>query len=283
MKHKTHALATIVVGLLLAPFCYILVSNLLVASRQSITPPDWINIPRLLNIGFSIICVISAFMFESKIRGKSADILVKTGQDPEFVAFICGASSFLAPASLALLLVFLGSATVDVKVYSALAFLAILGWSWRYRKLFHNSIDGHEDPTNSKAMEASDSKVILSELVRAYTIVLSILGVLSLLFIAMKILLIVRPPEDYVAHAQTAIFLVAFYSLLSITCWSAVVMRIRKSPFAVFATRAISSLLLVWVPFGTAAFVYWIWRVRKSEEAEPIDSVDMGHRGPIGR
>ena len=283
MKNKNHSLPFIITSLLMAPLCYVAVTNSIDASRQSILPPNWINIVRVFNVAFSFICVFYAFIFERRIKTKSTVKLIKKGQDPELVMFICGASLFLAPAGLSLLFVSLGSVTVDVKVYSSFAFLGILGWSWRYRKLFLNSIGGYEAQTNSEPIETSDLKVILSKIVHAYTIVLAILGVLSLLFLAMKILLIVRPPENYVTHTQMAMFWLLFYSLISIALFSAIVLRIKESPFAIFTTRAISFLLLIWVPFGTAAFIYWIWKVRNKEgaKAEPIGSVDQGHSEPV--
>ena len=283
MKNIKCILPFIITGLLMTPLCYIAVTNFIVTSRQSIEPPDWVNIARLFNVAFSFICVFSVFIFEHKIKTNSAFKLTKKGQDPELVMFISGASLFLAPACLAFFLVLFGSVTVDVKVYSAFAFLAILYWSWRYRRLFLNLKDEHGIQTISELIETSDSKEIMSKIVRAYTIVLAILGTFSLLFLGMKILLIFQPPENYDMPTQMDIIWVPYYSLLFISCWTTVVLRIKKSSIAIFATRAISLFLLIWVPFGTAAFIYWIWKVRKREEAkaEPIGSVDQGHNGPV--
>lgn len=50
-------------------------------------------------------------------------------------------------------------------------------------------------------------------------------------------------------------------------CLLVAALRARGLPVAAPATAAISILLTLWIPLGTAAFVWWLVRVRKDEAA----------------
>jgi hypothetical protein len=56
-------------------------------------------------------------------------------------------------------------------------------------------------------------------------------------------------------------------AILALACisWFTAFLRVIRSPAALPATRLLSIVLVLWVPFGTAAFVYWLLRVRELE------------------
>jgi hypothetical protein len=56
---------------------------------------------------------------------------------------------------------------------------------------------------------------------------------------------------------------------------SVAVLRSLRSPVAEPATVAVSVILLLWLPLGTAAFIYWLVSVRKRE---PVDAMEPGEQ-----
>jgi hypothetical protein len=44
------------------------------------------------------------------------------------------------------------------------------------------------------------------------------------------------------------------------------VLRTKRSDLARPTTAAVSILLIIWAPFGTAAFIWWVGWVRKREK-----------------
>jgi len=52
--------------------------------------------------------------------------------------------------------------------------------------------------------------------------------------------------------------------LFAATLWVAI-LRSRQSPLAGATTAAVSILLIFWVPFGTAMFIWWVGWVRRRE------------------
>lgn len=54
---------------------------------------------------------------------------------------------------------------------------------------------------------------------------------------------------------------------LACACWFVAFLRVVGSPAAPLATRLQSIALAPWFPFGTAAFLYWLLRVRHLERS----------------
>ncbi len=57
----------------------------------------------------------------------------------------------------------------------------------------------------------------------------------------------------------------AYEAILFAFCILVGVLRVYRSPLAGPTTAALSILLILWAPIGTAAFVYWIGWVRRRE------------------
>ena len=258
----------LIAGFLYTPLILIFVSNLFNTLQLYEAPPGWINIARLTNGVLVPLFIVCAFISE-RIILKSHE-KIKKGGDPELVALLCGIALCEAPAMLAFCFFIFGSPVVDVYVYSALSFAAMLAWAWRYRRLLiPTPVDAEHKPiTDNTLLIPKSSGVNTNTMVRSYTVVLGILGLLSFLFLAIKIILVIHPPEDYLAQNQMAILLIPLYLLFSLSCWITTILRTKKSPLASFATRATSYILIAWFPFGTAAFFYWIGKIRKREKME---------------
>jgi len=209
---------------------------------------------------------LNANIVERKILTKSPE-LIKKGSDPEFLALLCG-GIFNAPACFAFIFFMFGSSIVDVYIYSALSFAAIIAWAWRYRRLLLTTpVDAEHKPiTDNTLLIPKSSSVNTNTMVRPYTIVLGILGSISFLLLASEIMSVIHPPEDYyLGQKQMTMLIIPFFLLFSLSCWITTILRTKKSPLASFATRATSYILIAWFPFGTAAFFYWIGKVRKKE------------------
>ena len=257
-----------IVAFLYAPFVFIAGSNLFNATQQLYEAPDWvINIARPINAVIALLCLVSVFIVERKILTKSPE-KIKKGGDTEFIALLCGVALCEAPAVLAFCFFMVGSPVVDVEIYSALSFAAIIAWAWRYRRLLiPTPVDAEHKPiTYNTLLIPKSSSVNTNTMVRPYTIVLGILGSISFLFLASEIMSVIHPPEDYyLGQKEMRIFLISLYLLFSLSCWITTILRTKKSPLASLATKATSYILIAWVPLGTAAFFYWIWKVRKKE------------------
>jgi hypothetical protein len=105
-----------------------------------------------------------------------------------------------------------------------------------------------------------------------YTIQLIILGALVPLFLHIQI-----PPQfavsagteaagGYFSNTDIRTFWVYFYLGLAVGCWAASFLRIRRHSYALNATAAISTLLIIFIPFGTANYGYWLLRIRKKDK-----------------
>ena len=268
MKKQNNILPLVLfVGMLLTPFCFIVFAHFFNATRQLYEAPDWVNIARLINGVLALLCLVSVFILERKILTKSPGKSIKQGSDPKLIALLCGAAHCEAPAVLALFFFMLGSSVVDVYIYSALYFAAMLAWAWRYRHfLLTMPVDAKHKPiTDNTLIITKSSSVNTNTMARPYTVVLGILGSISFLLLASRIILVIHPTEDSLAQNQMAIFIIPFYLFFSLLCWITTILRTKESPLASVATRVTSCMLIAWFPFGIAAFFYWIGKVRKKE------------------
>jgi hypothetical protein len=255
----------LIVAILYVPLYFMGFAHFFNATRQLYEAPGWVNIARLINGVIALLC-ISVFIFKRKLLTKSPGKSIKKGSDPELVALLCGVGLCEAPAFLAFGFFMLGSSVVDVYIYSALSFVAMIAWAWRYRRfLIPTPVDARHKPiTDDTLLIPKSSSVNTNTMVRPYTVVLGILGSISFLWLARVIMSVIHPPEDCLAQ-EFAMLLIPLYLLFSLSCWITTILRTKKSPLASFATRTTSYILIAWVPFGTAAFFYWIRKVRKRE------------------
>lgn len=257
-----------IVAFLFAPLILISASNFFNATQQLYEAPDWvINIARPINAVIALLCIVYLFIVERKILTTKSPELIKKGVDPEFLALLCGLI-FNVPACFAFCFFMVGSSIVEVYIYSALSFAAIIAWAWRYRRLLiPMPVDAEHKPiTDNTLLIPKSSNVNTNTMVRSYTVVLGILGSISFLFLASEIMSVIHPPEDYyLGQKEMRVYLISLYLLLSLSCWITTILRTKNSPLASFATRATSYILIAWFPFGIAAFFYWIRKVRKKE------------------
>jgi hypothetical protein len=101
----------------------------------------------------------------------------------------------------------------------------------------------------------------------SYTVILFVLAGLALIAIANHEFLIrtaANKVELVIAVMRCVQVLEAIIFLFAVTVG---ILRTYRSPLAWPTTAAVSILLAVWVPFGTAAFIYWVGWVRKPERA----------------
>jgi len=258
-----------IVAMLYAPICFNFFAHFFNATRQLYEAPDWvINIARPINGVIALLCVVSVFIVERKILTKLPEKSIKQGSDLKFIALLCGAALCEAPAFLAFCFFMLGSSIVDVYIYSALSFAAILAWAWRYRHfLLTMPVDAEHKPiTDNALLIPKSSSVNTNAMVRPYTVILGILGSISFLLLASEIMSVIHPPEDYfLGQKEMTMLIIPSYLFFSLSCWITTILRIKKSPLASLATKTTSYILIALVPFGTAAFFYWIGKVRKKE------------------
>ena len=117
-----------------------------------------------------------------------------------------------------------------------------------------------------------------------YSIVLIILGALIPLFLGIQIPLQfsasagTETAGGYFSSAGLHTFWIYFYLGLAAGCWATSFLRVRRHAYAFEATAAISILLISFIPFGTANFVYWLLHIRKKEklQAEKLQASEPG-------
>jgi len=253
MKNKNPFIpAILVLGLLFALIIYIAVAHTINTSRGPIEPPDWITLARIILYIFAVCCFPLAFLMKRSIRKESAEKIIKKGKDPDVSILIVGSALFLAPTCIAFFMFIFGGLLTDIYICSFISFIGIIFWSWYQRAVF--KIDG------------KSTSQIISSTTRSYTIILILLGFISLCFLALYIFLIVEPLEFSTAPTSMNIPSIPIYAFLTLGSWGTAILRFRRSPYALLATRAISVVLIFWLPFGTAASIYWIGWIRKKEK-----------------
>jgi hypothetical protein len=254
-------MAAIVAGaLLFAPLIFIFLAGFLTERRNPTASPDWIIYARVLSVGLVIIAPALAYFIERQIRLLPAEQLSQLVEGPELIAFVTGSASFLTPATIGVISFLVGAPANDVYLCSTFSFLGILFWSWRRRALVRAS--------NQYPMDVSHAGNISSQTIplsRSYTIILSVLGVLALLFLIPRIIAITRGLRPIAGSVSLESFVLVLYVILVLGCWATVRLRAWRSPYALAAASIISAILLCWIPLGTAASIYWIGWVRKKE------------------
>jgi hypothetical protein len=102
--------------------------------------------------------------------------------------------------------------------------------------------------------------------VYAYTVLLYVCGGLALMAVAAHWMLIEMMLQDgAVLVARILLALLLLEVALCVLASAAGVLRTIGHPAAIQATSAVSALLVLWIPLGTAVFVYWVRRVRRRE------------------
>jgi len=97
----------------------------------------------------------------------------------------------------------------------------------------------------------------------SYTVVLFVVAGFSLIAAFNHEFLIRRMANDVVTPILRLVQTIE--AILFVLALIVGVLRTYRSPLAPPTTAAVSILLALWVPFGTAAFIYWVGWVRKHE------------------
>ncbi len=249
-QKKIETLLIVVIGCLLAPACYSFLATVINGYRGQIKIPEWGTYARIILVVLTIFFVSYAFFAEHNIRTKKLEKIRSKGKDPEAVILVAGIASVQYPGFIAFIIFLLGGAVVDVYIFSALSFIGVLVWSSIHRATFKSQIS---------------QKEAARPMVGAYTTIIIIMGALFLfssLFMVFAML-----STSYNSDILTALFMFVMFCdvFFAIGCWITAILRARRSQYALAATRTASVLFLAWIPFGTAAFVYWFGWVRKKE------------------
>jgi hypothetical protein len=210
-----------------------------------------------------IICSIIAFLsllslpfINRHIRSKVADRMRGNHIDPELILLLINLMMLLLPVMCVLFLFFLGLPVNDVYFYSYLSFILMLGLLVEKRKIVWPA---DILTTTTK----SDSYTI--PIIRSYTVVLSLLTALALLLLTVRVMLMINPPPEYSEPFFVNLPWTLIYALIVIGCTLAVILRFRNSHQAIAFTTLISPLLAFWIPFGTAGYFCWRFKIKPRE------------------
>ena len=243
-------------ALLFVPLLYSFVASLHSERRGPTETSDWIIYVRGISIVVALVVPALALLVVSQFQRLSGDPSPQQQFNLDFIAFLAGSALFLAPATISVIASIAGAPTTDVYFFSLYSFLGVLLWSWYKRALFRIDI---EIPGENTGPPQGIS------FLRTYSIILILLGILASLFLALQIFIVVREinPEHRSVSLDT--FWILYYTLIVLGCWLVVVLRARKSQYALAATIFITVTVFSWIPLGTAAFIYWLGWVRKKE------------------
>jgi hypothetical protein len=250
---------------LVGPLSYSFIAATINQKRGPIDVPGWIGFARIITVALSIAIIAFLYILNRRTREKAASKTKNEGIDTEVKSLSWGLGVLISPTIAAFINFLLGAPVVDVYACSAFSLLAIGIWFWCRRAVL---IAGIPKVVYKPSLEGQPAKMIPLKMgktvsVRSYTVVLFILGVFGVLSIIFEIFLL----SDSIGVSQPPIFLIKipFYAIITLGCWIAAFLRLRKSPYALYVTSTISIVLLFFFPLGTAAFIYWRWRVRKRE------------------
>jgi hypothetical protein len=254
-RDKLAAFRAAITGIVLMPLINIAPAAKI--HQKHIAPaslPISIQTARISCIAFALLCWFSIPFINRHALAKETDNkMSNSGLHPEMVLLLLDLSLLLAPALIVLILSFLGYPIVDVYLYSYSIFIAMLLWLFWKRNIFWST----------DVIAVAPNKELQSE--KSYTAVLAVLGLLALAFLALKIILMVSPPDGYIEPLQWNFPWALIYGLIVTGCAVTVTMRLIHSPRAFDVTAFISILLAFWVPFGTAAYIYWRFKIKSRE------------------
>jgi hypothetical protein len=240
------ALLLILVGALLnTALIFSMVASLASEGRDATvaTAPRWI-VPLLAGLLVAVLLPLERALG----RDTAPKLRAFTPFLRGFTPFIVGSTLALSLVVVALGLNFLGLPVVDVYLASAFSVVLLLFWAWRYRTLFAGPIP--------------------SQMSRRYSLVLILVAAWHSLWLAVRLLARGVVTETDL-QAAVSWYTAALFTIVSIACLLVAQLRRSRSAYSLPATTALSVWLAFDLPFGTAAFLYWLLRVRKHDAAEP--------------
>lgn len=220
--------------------------------------PFSIQVARIFCISFGLLCWLSIPFINRHVRLRDADKMRNKGFEPDLLMLLLNLGMLLCPVLIVLILSFIGLPLIDIYIYSYPIFIIMIGWLWWKRSIFWSisDISGMPDKQNRSP-----------KCTKSYTRVLVILSILAIAFLFLKIVLIVNPPEGYSEPLTVTLPWALIYALLVAGCMLTTILRLRNSQHAVDLTAVMSIILAYWIPFGTAAYIYWRMKIKAIELA----------------
>jgi hypothetical protein len=108
----------------------------------------------------------------------------------------------------------------------------------------------------------------------AYTVCLFIIAGLAAMMVFSHQMMIGMFRQDPAADILIPVlrFVQSVEVILCLACLAVAVLRSKNSPLARPMTAAVSIFLAIWLPFGTAMFIWWLARVRRQERPVPSEA-----------
>jgi len=241
------------------------------ATKETVINNEWLNTARYINIFISIFYFLFIFKFEQIVYKKAQKKENKKIQNPRAVSYIVGIA-IIESISINTLgfQTFKLATTTDVLIFSALSIIGILFWTWRYSNVILTTMRQSANKDKILSIISMNNNIYIpgKDYIRAYTIILKLSGILSFILLIIQIKSFLNSHNNIDTNSHFNILPIAFHIFNTVGCFTAAALRIRKSIYAIFATNAISGFLLFWFPLGTAAFIYWYFKVRKREEVK---------------
>ena len=217
--------------------------------------PFAIRYVRIICLIIACLSLLSIPFINRHIRSKDAERMRSNQIDPELTLLLINVMMLLLPVMCVLFLFFIGLPANDVYFYSYASFTLMLGLLVMKRNILWPA--GLID-TSMKFDSCS------APIIRSYTVVLALLSLIALLLFTVRTMPLINPQE----HAEPLFVNLPWmiiYALIVITCTLGVILRYRNSRKAIAFTALISPLLAFWVPFGTAGYFYWRYKIKPSE------------------
>jgi hypothetical protein len=265
-RDKAMKFRVAIVGLIFTPLVFAFSATEINKLHLSVGLPFSLPAARILSVTVTILILISIPFINRYVRIKDAEKMRMQQIDPELVLLLLNVAMLLFPVMSVLFLFFVGLPANDVYFYSYPSFILMLGLLIQKRRTFW------PDETDKTTIPPDSQLPSLIKITRSYTVVLSVLAILAILFLSLKIILMVNPPQEYTEPFYVNLPLALIYALLIIGCILTIISRLRNSQQAVELTALTSLVLAYWIPFGTAAYIYWRMKIKPKELLKNINA-----------
>lgn len=262
-RDKLATFRAAIVGIVLMPL--VNVAPVAKIHQMGLLPREFpfsVQTARISCVIFALLCWVSIPFINRYERVHDADRMRNNGYDPELIILLLNLVLLFGPALIVLLLSFLGLPVIDAYIYSYSIFVVMVVWLFWKRKTFWSISDNVAEPD----MEPRNRNT------KSYTIVLTILSILALIFFLLKIILLIHPPEGYVDSLSWNLPFALLYGFLVTSCILTIRLRQINSQHAFDMTAFMSVILLYWIPFGTAVYFYWRFKIKPRELPKNINA-----------
>jgi len=254
-KDKAWVLRYAIIGLLFMPLVFAFsAAKMDQMHLLSTSFPFQIQNARYLCLAVTLLSIL-AIPFMNRFGIKMPGNLREQRINPELVLLLLDMALLLFPTMCVLLLFFFGLPVNDVYFYSYPSFLIMLGWLFWKRHVFQF------DDGDKSTLRPISPYIAL----KSYTMILLGLTALALFFLILKLILMINPPEEYIEPLFMNLPWAIIYASIVIGCSYTIVLRLRNSQHAFDVTALTSALVAYWIPFGTAVYLYWRFRIKQKE------------------